>query len=516
MLEKSTIWREVPVAVAGLALLLVGLYTLNLAAAGVRVSRLGHEGTPLTLFRPAGPHDAAPVVLISHGFAGSQQLMQSFALSLARNGYLAVTFDYYGHGRHPRPLRGDVAKIGGATQKLLEQTRAIADYALSLPGASGDLALLGHSMASDIVVRYARQDSRVAASIAVSMFSSAVTADAPANLLVIVGGLEAFLKKEALRVQGLVTEKPEEARTVGRVGDGSARRIAFADGVEHVGVLYSGEAQREAVRWLDAVYAREGSGAVARRGPAIVAVLLGLMALARPLCRGLPRVAAQPLGAALPWRRLLPAGLVPALATPLLLSRFPADFMGVLVGGYLAAHFLVYGLVSALVLAWVTRAQGARAVEAARPVAVSYARLALAATIATAYFAGAFALALDRYVTSYAITATRLPLILATLAGTLTYFLADEWLAHGARRARGGHLFTRLCFLLSLGIAVALSFEDLFFLLIIAAVIVIYFLVYGLFSRWVYARTRHPAVGAIANAVTFAWALGAVFPLLEA
>ena len=510
MLKKSTVCCDALLAVAGFALLVVGLYKLDLAAAEVRVSRLSHQGTPLTLFRPAGPHDAAPVVLISHGFAGSQQLMQSFALSLARNGYLAVTFDYYGHGRHPQPLRGDVAKIGGATQKLLEQTRAIADYALSLPGASGEFALLGHSMASDIVVRYAQQDSRVAATIAVSMFSSAVTAEAPANLLVIVGELEGFLKKEALRVQGLVSEAPREARTVGRVSDGSARRIVFAEGVEHVGVLYSGAAQREAVRWLDAVYAREGSGGVARRGPAIVALLLGLMALARPLCRALPQVAAQAVGAALPWRRLLPAGLVPALATPLLLSRFPADFMGALVGGYLAAHFFVYGLIAALVLAWVTRGR------AARPVAVNYARLALAAAIATAYFAGAFALALDTYVTSYAITATRLPLILATLAGTLTYFLADEWLAQGERRARGGQLFTRLCFLLSLGIAVALSFEDLFFLLIIAAVIVIYFLVYGLFSRWVYARTGHPAVGAIANAVTFAWALGAVFPLLQA
>ena len=510
MLKKSTVCCDALLAVAGLSLLVVGLYKLDLAAAEVRVSRLSHQGTPLTLFRPAGPHDPAPVVLISHGFAGSQQLMQSFALSLARNGYLAVTFDYYGHGRHPQPLRGDVAKIGGATQKLLEQTRAIADYALSLPGASGEFALLGHSMASDIVVRYAQQDSRVAATIAVSMFSSAVTAEAPANLLVIVGDLEGFLKKEALRVQGLVSEDPREAHTVGQVSDGSARRIVFAEGVEHVGVLYSGAAQREAVRWLDAVYAREGSGAVARRGPAIVALLLGLMVLARPLCRALPQVAAQAVGAALPWRRLLPAGLVPALATPLLLSRFPADFMGALVGGYLAAHFFVYGLIAALVLAWVTRGR------AARPIAVNYARLALAAAIATAYFAGAFALALDTYVTSYAITATRLPLILATLAGTLTYFLADEWLAQGERRARGGHLFTRLCFLLSLGIAVALSFEDLFFLLIIAAVIVIYFLVYGLFSRWVYARTGHPAVGAIANAVTFAWALGAVFPLLQA
>jgi hypothetical protein len=41
-----------------------------------------------------------------------------------------------------------------------------------------------------------------------------------------------------------------------------------------------------------------------------------------------------------------------------------------------------------------------------------------------------------------------------------------------------------MCFLFSLGIAVVLSFEDLFFLLIIVALIVIDFLVYDLFSKW--------------------------------
>jgi hypothetical protein len=97
---------------------------------------------------------------------------------------------------------------------------------------------------------------------------------------------------------------------------------------------------------------------------------------------------------------------------------------------------------------------------------------------------------------------------------TLAYFAADEWLTHGAVTARGGHLFTRFCFLLSLGIAVALSFEDLFFLLIIAGVIVLYFLVYGLFSRWLYQATGNPGIGAIANGIAFAWALTAVFPLM--
>jgi hypothetical protein len=484
---------------------------IKAARDGVTVTTDSVSGTPVSVFRSSG--DAAtgqPLVVISHGFAGSQQLMRSYALSLARRGYIAVTFDYFGHGRHPRPLRGDITQVEGATQMLVTQTGDVVDYALALPGAGQNVALLGHSMASDIVVRYARQDPRVAATIAISMFSTAVTAEAPRNLLIIVGDLEGFLKDEALRVLGMVTAAPQEAVTVGSFDDGSARRIAFADGVEHVGVLYSEEALQEAANWLDAVFDVSSDAALALRGPAIMALLLGLSLLAWPLSRLLPRVAEPACGAALGWRQLLPAGLIPALGTPLLLMAFPADFMGVLVGGYLAVHFLVYGIIGILVLAWLAR----RRDDPPPPAQVNYRRLVIATVLTTLYVAGVFALILDSAVTSYAVTATRLPLIAATLVGTTVYFLADEWIAHGVRAARGAHLFTRLCFLLSLGIAVALSFEELFFLLIIAAVIVVYFLVYGLFSRWVYTSTGHPAVGAIANGVSFAWALGAVFPFL--
>ena len=60
-------------------------------------------------------------------------------------------------------------------------------------------------MASDIVVRYAQTDPSVAATIAVSMFSPAVTPTSPRNLLVIAGDWEGMLKKEALRAVGLST-----------------------------------------------------------------------------------------------------------------------------------------------------------------------------------------------------------------------------------------------------------------------------------------------------------------------
>ncbi len=510
--RKQLTTTSAAVAAVALALCGIGMVLLIQANAGVETEHAHLGPTPVTVFRSEElTADASlPVVVIAHGFAGSQQLMRPFAVSLARNGYLAVTFDYYGHGRNLEPLSGDVIDVDGATQALLAQTRQVVDYALSLSDAGDGLAVLGHSMASDIVVRYAQHDTRVDATIAVSMFSPAVTATSPGNLLVIVGGLERFLRQEALRVLALVTETPEAGVTIGDIDAGTARRVAITDRVEHVGVLYSRDSMREAVAWLDLVYDRSHEEGLDSRGPAIVSLILGVVLLAWPLSRLLPLVSQPVTGASLSWRRLLPAALIPAIATPLLLSSFSADFLGVLVGGYLAVHFMVYGLVTVACLWWIRRVDGTGIGSRTN------ARAFIAASVlATLYVAGLIAVVLDHTVTSFAITAPRLPLVFFMLAGTLSYFLADEWLTHGARTAPGGHLFTRLCFLMSLGLAVALSFEDLFFLLIISAVIVIYFLVYGLFSRWIYRATGHPGVGAIANAVAFAWALAAVFPMLS-
>ena len=105
--------------VAAVAALMIAAATLALyrADAGIEITPGRIGDTPVRIFRgadsPAGSR--LPAVVISHGFAGSQQLMEPFAVSLARNGYLAVTFDYYGHGRSGEPLRGDVTKVEGAT-----------------------------------------------------------------------------------------------------------------------------------------------------------------------------------------------------------------------------------------------------------------------------------------------------------------------------------------------------------------------------------------------------------------
>jgi len=523
--------HSLPWAAGGLAAVVIAtaLVLLWRAEAGVVTERAWLGPTPVTVHRPDANRRAGlsgeweadrlgglPVVLISHGFAGSQQLMEAFAYALARNGYLAVTFDYYGHGRNLEPLAGDVTDVEGATRFLLEQTGAVADYALGLPDAGDGFALLGHSMASDIIVRYAGADPRVDATVAVSMFSPAVTASSPENLLIVVGGLEGFLKDEALRVVGMVAEDPQPGVTYGSFADGSARRAVFASGVEHVGVLYSETALVETLDWLNRAFGRSPearTSTIQGRGPAILLLFTGLVLLAWPLSRLLPRVAEPARGLGPRWRELLPAAVLPALATPLLLAAFPADFMGVLVGGYLAVHFALYGLITAGFCLWLRRRRGRPAAAPSgrrRPGAV-----VAAAAAAVIYAAGAFGLAMDAFVTSFAVTAPRLPLLALMMGGTLVYFLADEWLTRGPDVPRGAHLLTRVCFLLSLGLAVALSFDELFFLLIIAVVIIPYFLIYGLIGGWVYRATGDPRVSALPSAVAFGWALAVVFPQLS-
>lgn len=448
-------------------------------------------------------------MVIAHGFAGSQQLMQPAAIALARNGYRAVTFDFPGHGRNPAPLRGGLEDDAVASGVLLDSLDRVVALARRLPGGDGRLALLGHSMAADIVVRYALLHPGVSATVALSLFGPpGITAAAPANLLVVVGAWEpALLRDEGLRVAELAAgAAAAPGITYGRFADGTARRFVLAPAVEHIGVLYSATALAEARDWLNQAFGLRGVRPPDSRGAWLGLLFLGILLLARPASRLLPRVAPRPQGAGLRWTQLLPAAVAPAILTPLLLRALPTHWLPLLLGDYLAAHFALYGLLSA----------GCLALLRPRKPAVSGSpfRLAGAALAVAAYGIAAVGIPLDRYAASFLPTAGRLPLAAAMLAGLLPFFLVDEWLTRGPGAAPGGYAATKLALALSLALAVALDPARLFFLAIIVPVILVFFVVYGLFSRWAYRRTNQPLVGALGNAAAFAWAIAVTFPVV--
>jgi len=146
---------------------------------------------------------------------------------------------------------------------------------------------------------------------------------------------------------------------------------------------------------------------------------------------------------------------------------------------------------------------------------LSYKKFIAATILVATYSIFAFGAPLGRYVLSFSLVPEQVPLILAALAGTLPFFLADEWLTRGQGAARGSYSVTKLLFLISLAIAVALNVKELFFLIPIIPVILILFIVYGFFSGWVNRRTGNPLVGGAANALAFACAIAVAFPLLS-
>lgn len=498
------------IAVAAVAALILSLVGLFAAEDGIDVTEIKIGSTPATIYRKQSG-ESAPVVVIAHGFAGSQQLMQSIALGLAQNGYIAVSFDFPGHGRNPTPLGGSITEEDGATRVLVSELVKIAQAARPL--GDGRLAVLGHSMASDIVIRYAQASPDIAATVAISMFSPVVTATTPRNLLVIVGEWEASLRDEAARVVSLATapDMAEAGKTYGDPAQGTGRRFAVSPHVEHASVLFSRETVRETVAWLDRVFGtpRPEPISLDARGLWILLLLVAVVALARSLAPLLPVVSEPAAGAGLSWRRLWFPLLTPMVLTPLLLYIAPTQFLNVLVADYLALHFAAYGIITAICL-YAQRRGGSERWDTR----VSLRNLSLAFLAVAGYGAVMLFMPVDRFITSFLPGSERLILLAAMCAGTLCYFLADEWLTRGAGTGRGAYFASKLAFLVSLCAAIALDLDRLFFLIIIIPIIVLFFLVYGFFSQWSYRQTGHPLVAGLSNALAFGWAISVTFPML--
>lgn len=500
------------------ALLALGLSLFHLLSdrAGISIRHTEVGDSPVTVYQPRNMAETAPTVLIAHGFAGSQQMMEGFALTMAHNGYTAVTFDYLGHGRHPEPLYGELAEWDGAAKVLMGQTRQIMDFALDLPNSDGRLAVLGHSLGSGLMARFAQLNEEVDATVGISLFAPKTDKKTPRNLLSVVGGWETRLKREGRRLVAMVSDEhePEDIKpgqTYGSIAEGTGRRIEVVSGIEHVGILFSSRSADKARLWLDEVFDREGSGYTVSSGGWLALLFATLLLLAYRLAAILPVVSTPSRGASAAWKKLFTVAGIPAVATPLLLALLPTEFLPVVVGDYLAVHFAVYGLLMLVGLWWYAGRPTPR--EWVTAIGAEPKRL-IAATVLLLFFClGVIGWALEEFIASFYPVSERLPLLAAMLLGTLPFFIADEWLTRGANPRRGAYPVTKILFLISLGLAVALDYEGLSFLPMILPVWIIFFILYGLFSRWSFRRTGNPLVAGIVNAVAFAWALAVTFPM---
>ncbi|NNE51741.1 MAG: alpha/beta fold hydrolase [Sulfitobacter sp.] len=471
------------VAVGAIALILISLARLEAARSELNIIDTQLGETPATLYNADGNGDR--LVVVSHGFAGSRQMMEAISLSLARAGHSVVAFDYLGHGRHEKPLSPNITSLTGTTEDLVRQTVDVVDRARALTGHER-LALVGHSMATDVIVRAASRVQSVEEVVAISMYSEAVTPDHPERLLVLSGAQEGRLRSVALSAVEQLG-KAEEGVTLRK--DGVERRAAVAPMVGHVGVLWSPVTIQEILRWIGE------EGEPARTGRWIAALLGAIFALFWPLSHLLPDGPSQP-GPSL--RRAILSVLIPA-PFAILASCIDLPMRGLSGFGALFLFFAIWGTVALAVLRWRPRVE-------VRPALISFVLLVV-------WGLGAFALSLDRYGAAFLPTGPRLPLMMLLLPATLIFALADRACVQGRHPLT--RVALRLPFLLALSGAMMLNIADIGLLFTVLPVFVLFLVVYGTMARWAEDKAG-PLGPAVASGLILAWSIAASTPLFAA
>ena len=474
-------------AVLAFLAVLTSVLVLEFGRKDVLISGFDVGQTPVTRYAIEGAD--GPAVVIAHGFAGSQQMMQGYALPLARAGYRVYAFEFLGHGRHTQPMSGDVTAVDGTTGLLVGQTNSVID-AIS---DGTPVALIGHSMATDVLVRAAETRDDIGPMVLISAFSQVVTATHPARLLLVSGAWEGRLRAFGVEAVHMVDETVAEDEIA--IAGAVERKAVAAPFSEHVSILQSRVARAEALAWLDRGFGRASDVTILPTGWAILGLLGGLVLLFGPVARLLPDAPLRqpPLGRA-KFATLL---IAPAVVAPLVAVPLNPDFLPVLVADYLGLHLLVFGSVQlGLLRFW----------------GVSWGRMAWLPFAVLLVWCALFGFALDRYAANFWPTAGRLWIIVVMLAGTLPFMVADTMLT--AQASVLGRFLLRTSLLISLGFAVALDFEGLFFLMLIAPVLVLFFLVFGTLGHSVSRRAGALPAG-LALGVVLAWALGVSFPIFQ-
>lgn len=478
-----------------LLLLLLGgaLFLLELDRARVETAIIATPAGDVHLYSgPAGQE--APLVVIAHGFAGSVQMMQTIARDLARAGFTAASFDFIGHGRHPAALSPRVTEIEGTTAQLVDQTEAVIEALQAERGRGGPIALVGHSMATDILIRAAQARDDVAAVVAISMYSEAITSDFPQRLLVVSGEWEDRLRRAGLNAVRLVDPEADEGETV-RAGD-TIRRTVYAPATEHVGVLFSGVTLTETRDWLRAAVGVDavasGAAPLVPPGPLIAATLL----LALGSCVALLSLLAPPTAAPPPLALRVRATALILPVPVAMAAAFLADGAVGLAGfGALALFLAAWGSCGLMLLHRAGR------------------RLALPSLrgIAAQLLAGlVFALLLDRYGAAFLPVGPRVEVFLLLLLPSLLFMLADRLLVEGA--PFWIRVLARLLPLTSLMGLMLLRPNVMGLLFTVLPVLLLFWLVYGTLAHVISKRFGATTAG-LAAGLSFAWAVAASTPL---
>jgi dienelactone hydrolase len=479
-------------------------------------------GIPATLYLPgSGSGDSAfldappreqrpPAIVLMHGFASDRLGMSVLARRLALSGYAVLAFDASGHGTNRNPFRRSRAR----PDSFHADYAAAVDQLRADPRVDGTrIVAMGHSMGAGASLDFASRDSGLDAVVLISGGGSILGPHRPPNALFLYasadpGRTERRSRELAERLAG--RGAIEVGRTYGDPARGTGVRLARIAGADHATIVWSEAAALEIVRWLDGVYAREPTRAVApdarlpATGLAALALLLGLPALGAAIGGLVPRQAEpKPLPPVAAFGALV---LALAATMPLLAVDVPASLLSVEVGDAVVSHL---GLAGIALLAGF-------ALRDAAPRLPSLAALRTALPAAALAAVAIYVLLIPLATVLHRVTLTPERLLVFALAGggLLPFALAFQTLLRRGSPRRAALLsgLGRLLVLCVLLAGVGLSLLSGVVLLMLPA-LALAFVLLELLASGLYASSRHLGLIALIDAAWLGFMIAASMPV---
>jgi|GEM_PF-430085 len=327
-----------------LILIFISLWKLNLANQSLSFIHIKEDRLPITIItKSAGVTSSRPLVLIAHGFSGSEVLMRGFSLTLAHAGYTVAAWDFPGHAANPSPL--EYENLLQAPEITLQVVRD-----LQLADTSRT-AILGHSMGSGVALDFGFDNPVVDATIVVSPVQRDLSPTTPANILFLAGSLEPmFLENARVNLESAGGESDD-------IKSGTARKLITVPNVEHISILFSPFSHNQARLWLDQAFETQPDQVVFldKRMLWYFIGLFGILLLGVAISPLMTRLSSQQINYPKDIRTALILALS-ALASTLLLWFFirlglpVQSLFGISVGGYLFLWFLIAGMFGLLLL----------------------------------------------------------------------------------------------------------------------------------------------------------------------
>jgi alpha/beta superfamily hydrolase len=205
------------------------------------------ETISFNVFEPRKAGTNKKAVIIGHGVMSNKEMMKGFAIELAAAGFIAIPFDFRGHGQSTGELDRDY---------LIEDVRAIISYVNSRSDIDPtSLGYLGYSMGGfpgiEIVNESANFKCFIGAGTNLPTDVRKGNSSAPLNVLMIVGKYDEVISltelKEGLADRtGISISDLDVNQLYGSFENGNASKIYLDDNTNHVLGIFDADFIREA------------------------------------------------------------------------------------------------------------------------------------------------------------------------------------------------------------------------------------------------------------------------------